>query len=204
MAICLLGSTRNRTHSPPGRSCGPGSSYPRYSSTGHLIYNTLGTLWAVRFDTSRLEATGDPVPIQEGVLTKPRGSADFDVSENGSLIFVPAVDTSDPLRTLVWVDRTGREEALNAPPASYESPRISPDGQFVAVWVRDSRHHDVVVYDLERDTPRRLTLDAASDRYPLWTPEGQRLVLNRRSCSLIPQSRPSGTRICPSLTPSTA
>ena len=50
-----------------------------------------GNLWAVAFDLSRLETVGDPVPVQEGVLTKASGTANFSVSENGSLVYVPPV-----------------------------------------------------------------------------------------------------------------
>ena len=153
-----------------------GGSYPRYSPTGHLLYGVQGNLWAVGFDLSRLETVGDPVPVQEGVLMKPQGAANFSVSENGSLIYMPGLGVIRETRTLVWVDREGREEELSAPPALYESPRLSPDGRYVAVWVRDPENHDVIVYDLERDTPTRLTLDPSSDRYPMWTPDGQRVV----------------------------
>ena len=43
-----------------------GGFYPRYSPTGHLLYGVEGNLWAVRFDLDRLEAVGDPIPVQEG------------------------------------------------------------------------------------------------------------------------------------------
>ena len=48
-----------------------GGSYPRYSHSGHLLYGAAGSLWAVRFDPNRLETSGDPVPVQGGVWTKP-------------------------------------------------------------------------------------------------------------------------------------
>ena len=153
-----------------------GGSYPRYSPTGHLLYGVQGNLWAVAFDLNRLETVGDPVPVQEGVLTKGQGAANFSVSENGSLIYMPGLGAIRETRTLVWVDREGREEELSAPPALYESPRISPDGRYVAVWVRDPENRDVMVYDLQRDTPTRLTLDPSSDQGPMWTPDGQRVL----------------------------
>ena len=100
---------------------GPGSN-PRYSPTGHVVYGVEGNLWAVAFDLSRLETVGDPVPVQEGVLTKASGAANFSVAENGSLVYLPAAAAADVGRTLVWVDREGREEAIPAPPAP---PRMS-------------------------------------------------------------------------------
>ena len=181
-----------------------GGSYPRYSPTGHLLYGVEGNLWAVGFDLSRLETVGDPVPVQEGVLTKPQGAANFSVSENGSLIYVPGVAVAGDARTLVWVDREGREEALMAPPAPYESPRVSPDGRYVAVEVRDPDNNDVMVYDLQRDTPTRLTFDPGQDRHPLWSPDGHRVVFgsNRAGTMNIYSRAADGTGPAEQLTTS--
>ena len=155
-----------------------GGAFPRYSSSGHLLYGVQGNLWAVGFDPNRLETIGDPVPVQQGVLTKTQGGADFGVSENGSLIYVPDVGVSADARTLVWVDRDGREEEILAPPAPYEAPRVSPDGRYVAVDVTNPDNSDVIVYDLQRNTPTRLTFDPSLDRHPLWSPDGQRVLFS--------------------------
>ena len=40
------------------------------------------------FDLERLEATGTPAPVLEGVVTTPMGAADFAVAANGSLVYV--------------------------------------------------------------------------------------------------------------------
>ena len=153
-----------------------GGSYPRYSPSGHLLYGVRGNLWPVGFDLRGLETVGDPVPVLEGVLTKDGGAADYDVSENGSLVYVPDVSAAAEERTMVWVDREGREVQLSAPPAPYESPRISPDGQYVAVDVVESETSYVMVYDLQRDTPTRLTVVPGFNRYPVWSPGGRRVL----------------------------
>ncbi|MDA2927446.1 hypothetical protein MYX78_09475 [Acidobacteria bacterium AH-259-G07] len=45
-----------------------GGRHARYAPTGHLVHSTeTGTLMAVPFDLSRLEVSGDSVPILEGV-----------------------------------------------------------------------------------------------------------------------------------------
>ena len=113
-----------------------GGLYPRYSPTGHLLYGTEeGDLWAVAFDADRLEVAGDAAPVQEEVLTKTdAGAMNASLSENGTLVYTPGGTSLD--RTLVWVDLEGNEEALPLPPAEYESPRVSPDGRYVAVEVR--------------------------------------------------------------------
>ena len=42
---------------------------------------------AVPFDLERLEVTGDPVPLLEGVMTGPTGVVQFSLSANGSLLY---------------------------------------------------------------------------------------------------------------------
>jgi serine/threonine-protein kinase len=100
----------------------PGGSYPRYSPTGHIVYGIGGTLRAVGFDLDRLAVTTTPVPVVDGVVTKDSGAADFDLADNGTLVYVPgrAVGGSRRTRTLVWVDRDGREE----PPARSRAWRV--------------------------------------------------------------------------------
>ena len=128
------------------------------------------------FDADTLSVTGDAVPVLEGVAIGTTGYAHITVAGNGSLAYVPGVAGTGQVRTLVWVDRQGGEEPLLAPPAPYESPRISPDGRYVAVEVRDPQNTDVMVYDLQRDTPTLLTFDPGVDSFPIWSPDGQHVV----------------------------
>jgi serine/threonine-protein kinase len=165
----------SRTHSQ--KVLVQGGSHARYAATGHIVYAVDGTLRAVPFDLDRLEVTGDPVPVLEGVMTKPSGAANFDLSANGTLVYVAAGGTGLERRTLVWVDRTGREEAIPAPPRAYLYPRISPDGKKVALDVRDEQS-DIWIWDLPRETLTRLTFDPGLDRTPVWSPDGTRLAFS--------------------------
>jgi serine/threonine-protein kinase len=81
------------------------------------------------------------------------------------------------LRTLAWVDRQGHETPIAAPPHSYSSPRLSPDGMRVAVFAAD-QEQDVWVWDLGRGTLTRATFDAALDFFPVWTPDLRRLIFS--------------------------
>src|SRR5204862_6751755 len=78
-------------------------------------------------------------------------------------------------RTLVWVDRQGRETPISAPPRAYTYPRLSPDGTRVAMWAND-QESDIWVWDLGRTTLTRATFDPSADAYPVWTPDGRRLL----------------------------
>jgi len=153
-----------------------GGSQPYYVSTGHLVYYRpfTGTLMAVPFELEGLEVMGEAVPVQEGIRTNTIGWADWAFSSNGTLVYVPSV--SDPEHTLVWVDRKGQEERLTAKLPSPVGPRLSPDGARLAITVTDSGNTDVWIYDLRSNTPTRLTFEPAFDMYPVWTPDGLRVV----------------------------
>lgn len=77
----------------------------RYVATGHLLYVVSGTLLAVPFDEERLEVTGAPVPMVEGLETTSlignSGAAQYSVSETGSLVYVSR--SAQKARRLVWV-----------------------------------------------------------------------------------------------------
>ena len=154
-----------------------GGSSPRYSPSGHLLYAVQGNLWAVGFDLNRLETIGDPVPVQEGVLSKPAGVANFGVSLNGVLVYLPGTGALQQTRTVGWVDRGGQEEALSLPAREYDTVSLSPDGARAAFGLADdSGNADVWVSDLSRGTLTRLTTDDAFDGNPLWSPDGRRVV----------------------------
>ena len=152
-----------------------GGSYPRYSPTGHIVYGIGGVLRAVPFDAERLEITGPPVPVVDGVVTKISGAADFALARNGTLIYVAGDATGAARRTLAWVDRMGREEPIAAPERAYTYPRISPDGRRVALDIRDQQQ-DIWTWDFTGLTLTRLTSDPGPDAYPVWTPDGGRLI----------------------------
>ena len=143
----------------------------RYLATGHLVYVLEGTLLAVPFDAGRLEVTGGPVPVVEGIRTPvtASGAAQLSLSETGSLVYVVAGRREE--RTLVWVDRQGKEEALTAEPRAYVYPRLSPDGSRLALEVRD-QETDIWVWDFVPGTLTRITFGRSRDLYPIWTPDG--------------------------------
>ena len=150
-----------------------------YLPSGHLIYEQgrTGNLMAANFDPVGVEVTGDSVSVVQGVRQTPT-RVDYALADQGVLVYVPSPSTGGLDRTLVWVDREGQEEPLAAEPKGYEGPRISPDGSRLAITINESGGSDVWIYDLEREIPTRLTFDPATNHYPVWTPDGQRIVFD--------------------------
>ena len=147
---------------------------PHYVSTGHLVYAAEdGSVRAVPFDAVSLTVTGNPVPLVEGVAVKNSGAAAFAISESGSLVYV--LGQSGAERTLAWVDRNGREQPLGAPPQNYFLARISPDGDRVALH-EGGESNDIWIWDLALETLTRLIVGDGGGRYPVWTPDGDRVA----------------------------
>ena len=145
----------------------------RFVPTGHIIFARRDSLWAVPFDPDRLEVAGQAQPIVEHVQVNSGGLALFTVSADGTLAYVPgAVGTR---RSLVWVDRQGREEPINAPLRAYNSLRLSPEGTRAALEVRE-QDNDIWIWDFARPTLTRFTFDTAIDGFPVWTPDGRRIA----------------------------
>ncbi|MFY9530333.1 MAG: protein kinase [Candidatus Acidiferrales bacterium] len=152
-----------------------GGTYARYVPSGHLVYARAGGLLAVPFDLKRLEVTGTPVSLLEGVSTNPFfGVADFSTSADGSLAYVPGGSSAGEA-TLSWVDRNGATQALPAPPRAYMFPRLSPDGQQLAVGIQ-SPNPGLWLYELGRGTLTRLSSASGIIPYPTWTPDGKRVT----------------------------
>jgi serine/threonine-protein kinase len=146
----------------------------QYLSTGHLVYAAARTIFAVPFDLANLEITGTPVKMIDNIATVPdSGRGNFAVSANGSLAFLP--EPSRTGRTLSWIDRSGVETPLPVSPRLFSYPRLSPDGQRLAVSVRDQEREDVWIYRFDN---RTLLPSAAegSNYAPLWTPDGRALI----------------------------
>ena len=151
-----------------------GGTNPRYVSAGFLVYGVTGTLRAVRFDPQSMTTRGNPTQTLGGVVTKANGSVSFTVAANGTLAYIAGqADTAK--RTLVWIDRDGREEPLNVPPRAYAYAILSPDGGRIALDVREDSN-DIWIWDVRRQTLTRLTFDPGLNRGPRWTPDGRRVV----------------------------
>jgi Tol biopolymer transport system component len=150
--------------------------YPRYLPSGHLLYVTKGTLFAVPFDAVRGKASGRPAVVLEDVSNDTTfGYARLDVSAGGLLLYRRGRTEGD--RTVHWMDSAGRLEPLETDPAVYQFPRVSPDGGKVVWMVNEGPIADLWIYDWRRGTRTRLTDGKDVYSYPVWSPDGRYVVL---------------------------
>jgi serine/threonine-protein kinase len=133
-------------------------------------------LFAVPFDIKKLEVTGQPAPVVEGVASNPSsGGAQFSFSDSGTFLYVPGSVVSSDV-SIYWMDAAGKFTPLRETPGNYYDPAISPDGKRLAMDITNGNRTDIWVYEWGRDTLTRLTFAGDSNSYPVWTPDGQRIV----------------------------
>ena len=150
-----------------------GGFFPLYSRSGHILYARAGNVYAVPFDASRIEVTGPPVKVADGVfMSTNAGSAYFALSRTGALAYAVG-QAEGGQRSAVWVDRDGKAAPLPLPQRSYLFPRVSPDGKQLAIEV-EGTNHDLYLYDFARGVMSKMTTDGMSHS-PVWTSDGKYL-----------------------------
>jgi len=160
--------------SPPGRLVMKGPAMGEYAA-GHLLTVQDGMLVAYPFDETSVQIMGPPIRIAERIPTgNPPGYAPFSMSAD-VLAFSSPLPRS---RQLVWFDRSGRRTEIGEP-GDYSTPTLSPDGKKLAVAIRGESSNaetDLWLYDFGRQTWSRFTFGPTTERAPVWSPDGSRIV----------------------------
>jgi eukaryotic-like serine/threonine-protein kinase len=146
------------------------AAFARYLSPGYLLYVNQGTLFASRFDRQQLTVHGTGVPVldERVAYNTVFGNAKFDISRNGVLIY-----RGNPPLTASWLNRGGGTEPLLIRPGAYTFPRLSPDGQHLAINVSDSGVFRTEIHDLrDPDEPPIRPPFSPGSMSPVWHPNG--------------------------------
>ena len=150
-----------------------GGFYPRYFD-GHVSFVRDGTLYVMGYDLDTFTVTSPPVPrIPDVSNALGHGGAQYDVSDNGTLMYIPGEGLNSLQYEMRWLESGKPPIPLLGPDAMFH-PRFSPDGKQVAYSKGIGSASDVWIYDVESTRSRRLTLDSkASDRSAAWSPDGK-------------------------------
>jgi len=154
-----------------------GGTSGRYLPSGRLVYINNGTLFAVQFAPDQMEVRGTPTPLLEQVAySSSNGFAQFDFSRSGTLVYRQGLGGGGMV-TIQWLEGGHKIQSLLAKPGYYMRPRVSPDGQLLAMDIAEGSDSDVWVYDWQRDTMTRLTFGGGKGFVePVWSPDGRYIV----------------------------
>ncbi len=136
-----------------------------YVPSGWMLWLRGDALVAQRLDLEKAVLTGQRLTLAEGV-------ARFSVSTTGLIAYRNGAARQ---LQLTWVDRSGAVRGMiGDPDETLRAPRVSPDGHRVMVSRRAQGNADIWLLDGARAS--RMTFDAAADGFPIWSPDGTRIV----------------------------
>jgi eukaryotic-like serine/threonine-protein kinase len=82
---------------------------------------------------------------------------------------------------LLWSDRNGKQIGSVGAPGNQANPRISPDGQKIAINISDPQtgNVDIWIYGSVGGIPSRLTSDPGFESGPVWSADGAKIIFAR-------------------------
>jgi eukaryotic-like serine/threonine-protein kinase len=167
-------------------------------TTEHLIWVTGdGTLMAQRFDLNRLELTGEPARLWDGLAIGGFGAVDLALSSAGDLLYVQGSAASANGR-LTWVDRAGTGTTADTAVVDglVRSMVLSPNGASVALVME--RQSDVTslsriwVGSMGGGPLQLVTTENSSARTPVWSADSRSLIYASAQGSQILRRRTGG------------
>jgi hypothetical protein len=153
---------------------------------------------AVPFDLSKLAIAGDPVALVQGIRHPAGGAADYAISANGTLAYVPTSVTTEATHAVVWVDRRGNVigHAVRDLVVNGRDPHISPDGKRLLLVTGLFGDGDLWNYDLGGRPPLPLALQH-DNMSPVWDPDGRAVAFTIGSNSQVLTLPADGTAGAP-------
>jgi hypothetical protein len=143
----------------------------------YLIYVSAdGSLLAARYDPTTHMAYRS-VTLLAGVRREAVGEAQFDLAANGTLLYAPGVDAS--IGRMVSLRPGGTPQPLPVETANFQRYDLSRDRRWLAAAVQAADGNELRIYDL-RDGQHFTWLKGEIVRHPLWSPDGEHLLISVR------------------------
>jgi Tol biopolymer transport system component len=147
-----------------------------------LLYLRDSALMAQEFDERTGTVRGSPNLLLDriGHLGTSVHRVSAGVSPQGVLAY-QALAWNSATGGLVWFDRSGKRLSQLPPESTGFGPSLSPDGRLLAIQRGSDAGADVWLVDLARQAATRFTLPkdgvtTRAIRFPLWSPDGERLA----------------------------
>ncbi len=139
-----------------------------------LVYlRADGVTMAVELDRSGRGLAGTPVPVLDPVpvVAGNNGNSGIFVSSGGALL----TSRGGRMSQLVWASKDGSLRPVSKEIRTFGSPRLSPDGQKIAVRISESDKAAIWIQDLATGTLSQLSATGTAAS-PVWTRDGRTVV----------------------------
>ncbi|MFI5312315.1 MAG: protein kinase, partial [Gemmatimonadales bacterium] len=142
-----------------------------FARTGHLVVvQGDGAVVAVAFSPRKLEISGRPVPLFEGLRVPQGGRAFFALSASGTVLY----DASRPVWEVVRVTRDGLATVVDPSwSGDLNGLALSPDGSRLAVTVTNAGRDEIWVKTLDKGPYTRIAAGGSRNARPAWLPDGR-------------------------------
>jgi Tol biopolymer transport system component len=151
-----------------------GGDMPTWVPPGRLLYGRFDRLYVVPWKPGSPPPSGAARELPEHPRIENEGSADYVVSEAGTMAYMAGSPKRYALR-LVWVDRAGTVTPLPLPERNYLSAVLSPDGSKAIVQIEEGTI-GLHLYDFGRGTLAPLATTGGSSQAPVFSPDGRWVV----------------------------
>ncbi|MBU14510.1 MAG: hypothetical protein CMQ14_05405 [Gammaproteobacteria bacterium] len=153
-----------------------------YADSGHLVFLRSASIWAIRFDTDKLETVGEAKPLIDDIASTRFADLNygtFAFSERGRLAYIEGElnlrgsgnFTTQALQ-LSTVDGQGETQQVGIDPGSFAEISASPSGDQIAMTFLDADGaRDIWLWDMGRETFGRRTFGSV-DGTAIWNPDG--------------------------------
>jgi eukaryotic-like serine/threonine-protein kinase len=150
-----------------------------YAPPGYLLFIQGGVLVAQKFDLRSLSVSGEPLPLAQHAEVNAivyRGIVA--ASDNGLLVYGTGSGAQGSY-SIQWADRQGKVLQTIGDPAEYSDPRISHDGQKLAVSIDTGEGgNNIWVFDLAHGTRNRVTFGNGINAGATWSPDDKSLIFS--------------------------
>ena len=160
------------------------STFARFVPPGWLVFVRGGAVLSVPLDLRSRRVLGTPGPVREPIAVGgSAGTASFDVTGDGTLVFVSGPRIPEARTSVVLLDRSGRATSLPLPAGEYSHPAFSPDGRRVAVTRCIDLSCKLHVFDRERGVLSPLATEPGRFFSPVWSPDGREVAFSHLMAS---------------------